>query len=253
MVFEHMIDDSEKRVCNSDYRSFLSPSASQASVLGIEVRVFRIRCSPCRLSKSVAEPFATLGRLAALVFVGATVIARADPGPRIEVVRRRKLAHIAADFSYHVLSPTSLKAGQAHHLLNCFGERAAHLLDPLAEQIYLPVQVIELINQLAQHEPVVVSYMPLKSKAKLGDFTPQLSSGELGHFRTVLTAFDKCPNHVHSRFTHDVGRNRPELYVGIFKNLVDPIYHRGSLIDQLGTMTSQVSKLPLGSIGDKAS
>ena len=84
-------------------------------------------------------------------------------------------------------------------------------------------------------------------------FSPHLSSGKLSHFRAILSAFDKCSNHVHCRFTHDVGCNSPELYVGVFQDLVNPIYHRGSLVNQLTTVPSQVPKLSLGSIRDKAS
>ena len=50
-----------------------------------------------------------------------------------------------------------------------------------------------------------------------------------------------------------VGCNSPELYVGIFQDLVNPIYHRGSLVNQLGTMTSQIPELPLDSVGNKVS
>src|SRR5208337_4421761 len=92
-----------------------------------------------------------------------------------------------------------------------------------------------------------------ESKAKLGDFSPELSSGQIGDLSAVFFTLDKSPNHVFPGFSHDIGCNSPELYVGIFQNLVNPIYHRGSLVNQLTTVSSQVSKLPLGFIGNKAS
>src|SRR5208337_2277479 len=190
MVPEHIIDDGKKRMSNSDHSSFFPSSTGQAAVLGAEVGVFLPRCGPGCLSERGAEPFASFGSFSALSFAGALIAAGTDPGPRTEVVCGRELVHIATDLCYYVLSRAFFKARQTRHLLNRFRERVGNLLDSLAESVDLYVQIVKMIHQLVQHEPMVVSDMPVESKAKLWDFPPELSSGKLGHLIAILFAFN---------------------------------------------------------------
>ena len=114
MVPEDVIDDSEKRMSNSDYCSFFPSSAYQTAVLGIEVGVFLLRCGPGSLGKSGAEPFASLGSFAALPFTGAFVTARTDSGPGTEVVCRGKLVRSTCNrsqLSHSQRRPSESRAG----------------------------------------------------------------------------------------------------------------------------------------------
>lgn len=77
--------------------------------------------------------------------------------------------------------------------------------------------------------------MPFQSGAKPENLSPDLPSGQFSHLDVVHPPFDESPNHVFAGLAHD-----------------DPIYHRSCLVNQLGAMASQISKIPLGSIADNA-
>ena len=251
-MFQHMVDDSQQRVGHGHYSALLTSAASQAAVLSLKVGVFFPSGGPSRLRKSRTKPAIAFGGLATLAFAGALVVARADAGPRGQVLCRRKDVHVGPDLRYHVLGGPLVKPRQGRHLGYGWSERAAYLLNATTELLDTTLQVFKVVQEFSQHKAVVFRNLTLQGRTQFGDLGPQLPSGQICHLFSVGLAADQGPKHVPSGYPQNVRGYRSQLDVGVFQNLLDAVGRPVFLGHQLRTMPSEVTQLPLRTLRDKA-
>ncbi len=119
-VGEEIIGDGENGVSDGNRRSFLTPTSSQTSVLGLEVGA---RFSPGGMSgfgEGRAEITITVARATMFAFSGREIFAGAKFGPSGEVLRGRKTTHIPTDFHQEFLGDpvTDARNGGDTKLIN---------------------------------------------------------------------------------------------------------------------------------------
>ena len=73
-----------------------------------------------------------------------------------------------------------LKSGQLSCCVNGLPERAAKLLDSMAECLNLRFQIIKMLRELLKDKTMMVRNVAFKSQAELWYFPPELPSCKVG-------------------------------------------------------------------------
>src|SRR5439155_23648344 len=174
-VPEKVPRDDEDRVARGNDAFLVAAPACDPVILRCQIAVSGPDGAPGALDQRRAQPAVAFTRLARLAFPRAFIVARADAGPGGGVGRRRKAAHVVAEFGQDLLGTAAGHAGDGVEPLQRGAERTRLGLDPGIEERDLPVQELNVAEQTLEHEGVVISDATDQRLAQLRFLLPQES------------------------------------------------------------------------------
>ena len=121
-------------------------------------------------------------------------------------------------------------------------------LDLGTELLDLPVHKLDVLEQVTQHEALVLTDRPLQRRLELISLAPHSATGELRQPGAVVFPLDQRSEHVTAAQSHDIGGDIPKLDVAPFEHLLEPAHLIRAHVDQL----PPVSGPPLAALAEAA-
>src|SRR5512141_1710507 len=231
VVAQYVVDGHQQAVLDrADGALFPTPSR-QPMILRFEIAVLFAYRRMGHLGQHGVQM--TVGRrgFATFAFAGALVVARALPRPRGKMFVSREPSHVRTGFGQKRLGAALGHPADRIKLLDCRYKRAGrYLIDPLRHDLDLLVDKIVLHEQLAQHEPMMITELSRQRAAQLGNLVAQLLLRQLGQYAWVFLAADQRLDHLASRDSQHITGHRAQLDVGALQYFLYPIVDRVSLL-----------------------
>ena len=147
---------------HGDGGAFGPPPTGQAVVLRREVRALASSGGPRRFDERAAEVPVALARPPALPLPRALVLPRTELPPRAEMLPAREPAHARADLGGDLLGGAAAPARDRLQALELPLKRAQPLGDLRIEPSDAPIELVDVAELLAQHEPLVGAHEALE-------------------------------------------------------------------------------------------
>jgi hypothetical protein len=143
-------------------------------------------------------------------------------------------------------------AGNGAEQLNRSGERGDLGLHLGVEPADRGTEVIDVVEQHAQQQRVVLTEPALQRQPQVGDLHPHPGLGEVGEHRWVAFAGDQRLEHRAGGLAHHIRGDRVQLDPGVLQHPLQPLDLPGALLGQLLGVSGQVPQPGHHRAGHKA-
>jgi hypothetical protein len=252
LPLHHVIGQDQDRVGHREHGPLLPTPRRQASVWRTERGAFRPGGRGRRLPQGGPPATMALAGLPRRPLARARMGAGGDAGPGGRMARPGAARHIRAELGDEHLGRAAGHPRNGSQQVHGLVKRAA---DDWAWRITAGdglIEAIDLTPQLRPHQPVLRCHPASQRLRPPGPSAAQAACGQLGQGVGGGVAGDQGRQPRAARDRHDGRRDRRELDVGVFQELLHAVHQGHPLPAQGAAVACQVPQCPLRHGGDDA-